>query len=90
MNEEFLKQQAQREYENAKNTANTCGAALGIDRLMGLDEPRRASLRDRGAYQQRDAIRASRQADQLAELALLLERNPEVARILDLMEIVRG
>ena len=36
-----------------------------------------------------DADREGRKAAQLGELVMLLDKNPEVARILDLMEIVR-
>ena len=58
--------------------------------VMGLQEPMRDSLRNRVERQMCDAARAGRKADRLAELGMLLDKNPEVARILDLIEEVRG
>lgn len=53
-------------------------------------EPARPSLGERVANQLGKARRESRKESRLAELSYLLEKNPEVARILDLIEDVRG
>lgn len=55
---------------------------------MAMDEQKRASLRDRAYSAQFRAERESRKASQMAELGALLDKNPDVARILDLMEEV--
>ena len=75
----------------AANSAQTAGGMLGngIYGLKECEEPCRQPLREAIHYQLRDAARQSRKAAQLDELAMLLDKNPEVARILDLMEVVR-
>lgn len=50
----------------------------------------RTSLRERIASQRYRSEAESRNAALLAELEELLDRNPEFARILDLIELVRG
>ena len=82
-NEEYEKQ---REYESMAQAQ--CGQA----RTMGLanDTPSRESVRSRVERKTREAVRAGRQAQQLAELGALLDKNPEVARILDLFEELLG
>ncbi len=53
-------------------------------------EPCRPSLRDRVASQLRRSNDEVARSMRLAELQHLLDKNPEVARILDLVEEVRG
>ena len=86
-NEEYEKL---KEYERMGHQAqcNIAGAAIGG--VMGLQEPKRDNLRNRVERQMCEAARAGRKADRLAELGALLDKNPEVARILDLIEEVRG
>lgn len=50
----------------------------------------RAGLRDRVESQAGEAERQSRKADRLRELGYLLDKNPEIARILDLLDEVRA
>ncbi len=72
---------------NAMNQAKaqqSTGAAIGG---CGLDsEPMRESLTGRFRNRLRRHQREGRKADQLGELLHLLEKNPEVARILDLVD----
>jgi hypothetical protein len=49
----------------------------------------RPSLRERIGKMRRSAERESRRAEKLRELDYLLDKNPEVERILNLMEIVK-
>lgn len=49
-------------------------------------QPMQASLRERLREQAARARRESRKVDRLDELNYLLDKNPEVARILDLLE----
>ena len=48
--------------------------------------PCKSSLRDRIASRAHHAARESRRAENLKELQYLLDKNPEVARILELLE----
>lgn len=68
------------------------GAATPYGMLNTSDqvEPCRASLRERVMMNLRRAERESNKALRLRELRDLLEKNPDVARILDLVEEVRG
>lgn len=68
------------------------GAATPYGMLNTLDQdsPCRASLRERVAMDLRRAERESYKALRLRELSDLLEKNPDMARILDLVEEVRG
>lgn len=50
----------------------------------------RASLRERVASQTHRARKESRRLDRLNELEYLLDKNPEIARILDLLEEVNS
>lgn len=52
-------------------------------------DPELSGIRDRVAHRLDRAWRESRKADRLQELAMLLQKNPEVARILDLIEETR-
>lgn len=78
--------------EAAKIQAGKCGATP-CETTAAFDpydkEPRREALRERVWTGVRRAERESRKAQQLAELAILLDKNPEVARILELIEDVR-
>lgn len=56
-----------------------CGEVNGV-----YDGP--PTLRDRIHSQRMSAERSGRQASRLREVEELLDRNPEVARILDLLE----
>ena len=70
------------------------GGALGSGALGGYSTlnqaeaqmPCKSSLRDRIASRARHAARESRHAENLKELQYLLDKNPEVARILELLE----
>jgi hypothetical protein len=86
MNEEYLKKQAQYEADMLARGGMASQGTVGLCN----DEPCRTPLRERVERQQWDAVSASRRAEQLKELANLLDRNPEVCRILDLIELVRG
>lgn len=69
-----------------QNTAQAQTAGTTSGGLTGCDYPKRENLRERLNYR---LVRAYRDADKLAktqELAALLDKNPEVARILDLVE----
>jgi hypothetical protein len=69
----------------------SAGATLGGQIATPMvDEPSRASLRERVAMDLGRARRESRKLDRLSELEYLLGKNPEIARILDLIEDVRG
>lgn len=63
---------------------NQCGQALKT-----LSHPK-ATLRDRIEAQAYHAERESYRAGRLRELSELLAKHPDVARILDLLEEVRG
>ena len=65
------------------------GAALGGYSTLNQAEaqmPCKSSLRDRIASRAHHAARESRRAENLKELQYLLDKNPEVARILELLE----
>lgn len=73
------------------NGATIGGGVLGGYALQSdMDQPCRVGLLERVIGQRREAQRSSRKADRLSELQELLMKNPEVARILDLIEEVRG
>ena len=65
------------------------GASIGGYSTLNQAEaqmPCKSSLRDRIASRARHAARESRHAENLKELQYLLDKNPEVARILELLE----
>jgi len=66
-------------YENnrAKNTTES------------WDDKPVTSLRERIHLQRHRAQVESRRADQLSELEYLLDKHPEIARILDLLDVVK-
>ena len=77
------------EQSRLNQSASTAGGMIGGYAAKECEDPCRTPLREQVHYQLREASRQSRKAVQLEELAILLEKNPEVARILDLMEVVR-
>jgi hypothetical protein len=79
-NENMLKQSAEKEYQNQR-------AAQGV---IGLSEPCRASLIERVRSQADRASAEGRRSERLRELVFLLDKNPDIARILDLVEEVKG
>ena len=65
------------------------GAAIGGYSTLNKAEahmPCKSPLRDRIASRAHHAARESRRAENLKELQYLLDKNPEVARILELLE----
>lgn len=64
--------------------------SLGCNEAKSCTEPGRDCLRDRVHSQLRRAEGEVSRAMALAELERLLEKHPDVARILDLMEYVKG
>lgn len=82
----YLKQEAYAAANHIRATQAELKGMAGCD----VNATGRPSLRDRVSSDLRCAIDQSRKAEQLRELSFLLDKNPEVARILDLMEIVRG
>lgn len=78
-----LKQQAQQSAEINAKMASQSGEAMGL-----CAEPKRANLRQRCYDSQFRAERESRKAGLMYELGQLLDKNPEVARILDLIKEV--
>jgi hypothetical protein len=75
--------------------AKTQGGAATNPLGMGLDtadraQPMRENLTGRFRSQLQRAQRESRRETQLAELLDLLDKNPEVARILDLIDSLGG
>ncbi len=81
MNAKMAAKQAQ-QYTN-----QACGAAPGTASLKDC-EPKRAGLRDRLRDMEYRAQREERKGRQAAELGFLLDKNPDFARILDLLEEV--
>lgn len=77
----------------AKTTEGPLAAATTVSGNYALnyalDEPRRVSLRERVEMATGRAYREARKSAQLKELAALLDKHPDVARILDLAELVR-
>jgi hypothetical protein len=78
--------------EQAMADAELSGVATpyGMLNTNSLDEPCRASLRERVESHLYRAKRESRNQTKLEELCKLLEKHPDVARILDLVEEFRA
>lgn len=80
--------------EQARQCAGLAGEAgyssMGCNEAKSCTEPARDCLRDRVHSQLRRAEGEVSRAMALAELERLLEKHPDVARILDLMEYVKG
>ncbi len=80
------------ELDKLKAAAQQARGEIGRNaRTMGLveDQAARPSLRQRVQAAQFHSESQARSALQLAELAELLDKHPDVARILDLVELVR-
>jgi hypothetical protein len=60
--------------------------SIGMATGMAIPELSRPSLRERVADSAFRARRDARKADRMEELAMLLEKHPDIARILDLVE----
>lgn len=92
--DEVKLKQACQQQNSAKYSPQHAAKGLASDSGYigrGLDEPCRVPLREQVAGSLSRSYRESRRVDQLAELQGLLDRNPEVARILDLLDIgLRG
>lgn len=86
-----MKEAAEKAHTTQKEAEyKTQTAYRGDCASMLAQEPARPSLRDRVEYDLTNARQASRRRDRMEELAHLLDKNPEIARILDLVEDLRG
>lgn len=74
--------------EKRAGMATDYGAGMLQGAACGMD-PRRPSLMESVESQLNRATGEAYKADQLRELQYLLQKNPDVARILDLIEVVR-
>lgn len=74
--------------EGAAQCANLAGRNSGLQQQV--PEVAAPTLRERIGSQRYHAQVESRRLEQLHELEYLLEKHPEVARILELIEIVRA
>lgn len=75
---------------DGNSLANSTGGVTSCGPGCQLCHPRREDLHSQVKRKLAAAREQSRKTEVLAELQFLLERNPEIARILDLVEIVRG
>ncbi len=73
----------------AKEYTDYCGANPQAAMDGWADQPKRLSLSESVASQLYRAEREARKLQLLGELKYLLDKNPEVARILDLIEETR-
>jgi len=88
INAALEKERAEKLYQQ-----NQCGATIGASQMSAkpLEDPcHRASLRERVLMDLAKARRESRKLERLSELEYLLDKNPDIARILDLIEDVRA
>ncbi len=93
MYDEIHAEQLKKQCAEQQDRANcpTANGLLGSTLSQaGYAEPARPGLRERVAADLRHAQRNASKENALHELTYLLDKNPEVARILDLMEVVRG
>ena len=79
-NEEMLKNMAAQECCGQSKPATIGGYAERVP------EPAHPSLMERVHQQRKRAQQEAIHAERLAELQMLLEKNPEIAHILDLLE----
>jgi hypothetical protein len=94
---EGLQSQQAREMEEKKqayeNQAQVGGWTKGLtsDRELTKEllEPARPGIRERVARDLKKLTRESRKMDRLSELQMLFDKHPDVARILDLIDVVR-
>lgn len=75
--------------EKRSGMAADYGAVGGAGMARNCAEPRQPSLMESVESQLHRATGEVRKAEQLHELQYLLQKNPDVARILDLLEVVR-
>lgn len=82
----------QMKYAAMQQAQTPYGERLGpLGGSMGSNlQSARPNLRERVAMDLEHAERQSRKRDRLAELQMLLDKHPEVARIFDLLDDVRG
>jgi hypothetical protein len=86
-------QQAKMEAEKMYQSNLAQGSArTPTSGLLGYEatQPVRPNLRERVASDLGRARRDANKRDRLEELQLLLDKHPDIARILDLLEDVRG
>lgn len=90
MNEMEDKVREKMKYENAaQQQCGSIGTIRGgyAEKTVGLDtDCASPGLLDRVSRQKEELFRQSRKIENLMELEGLLQRNPEVARILDLLD----
>jgi hypothetical protein len=75
--------------QTANQPANARCGTIGTQNTKMCEEPARDSLRDRVRSQVQQANRQAIRAGRLSELEYLLDKYPEVGRILELMDDVR-
>jgi hypothetical protein len=83
-----MHEKAMEQKKNYAERANQTQAQMGLASDPYL-EPARPNIMERVANDLRRAQRESRKADRLGELEYLLNKHPDIARILDLIEDVR-
>ncbi len=90
-NDEYLKAQAEQQCCDGNATTAPQAGQIGPDYDKGCDnasaKPHHTGLRARVGQRFRGAQHQARNADHLAELLFLLDQHPDVARILDLLEL---
>jgi hypothetical protein len=69
--------------DNVQGAKSTGATTLGYDA-----NPKRDSMTERFRHQIRRASRERSRTSQLEELVFLLDKNPEIARILDLIDAI--
>jgi predicted Zn-dependent peptidase len=74
----------------AAKTQGGLGGYANCETAQACDAEYRPGLRERVSSQLRDINRQEKKGLRLAELQHLLDKNPEVSRILDLLEEVRS
>lgn len=92
MDNRKIEEMAEKAYANM---ANAPGLGFGnpqgcVTTAKDADSPCRASLMERVSSQCHRSGQEARRLGRLQELQYLLDKNPEIARILDLLEEVRG
>lgn len=82
---ETMKAMEQWEIEEKMRHAGQLGGAAALDPTT-RDRPVRDSLQNRVGARINRLLRDGREAERLKELQSLLEKNPDLARILDLLD----
>lgn len=85
-----IKEQADKAYFGVTTAPQTPTGFGTLGSGSALGGPCRAGLRERVALDRQSAGRSAEKLERLRELESLLDRFPEIARILDLIEEVRG